>query len=291
MRRQRADKDVKTGEMFPDLPTIVPARKYVRPTVPVWTEHKANFIRRYLKLFIQITKHGTYIDGFAGAQRANLQNAWSAPLVLQIRPTFLRHFFLCEKDAKSFADLQECVAEEPLIKGRTVQLYHGDFNKKVDDILSSPFITDREATFALLDQRTFECHWKTVQKLAAKKQGMKIELFYFFGFGWVKRALAGVTKNKHIIERWWGRDDFESIKDRTREDISETLTKRFRSELGYKYVTPYPIFMREENNIVMYQMVHATDHDVAPELMNRAYRQAVRTSQKVAIQLQLPDTF
>jgi hypothetical protein len=37
----------------------------------------------------------------------------------------------------------------------------------------------------------------------------------------------------------------------------------------------------------MYQMLHASDHDEAPELMNRAYRQAVRSSQKLAEQLSL----
>jgi hypothetical protein len=37
----------------------------------------------------------------------------------------------------------------------------------------------------------------------------------------------------------------------------------------------------------MYHMLHATDHDEAPELMNRAYRQAVRYSHKLAEQLSL----
>jgi len=254
----------------------------------VWTEHKANFIQRYLKLFIQITKHGTYIDGFAGPQRSSMENAWSARLVLQIRPPRLRHFFLCEENAKSFRALQRCVAEAPKQKDRTVELFKGDFNRRVDEILRSRFITEREATFVLLDQRMFECHWKTVEKLAAKKKSMKVELFYFFGSGWVKRALAGITKNTEIVERWWGRGDYSGLKDKSREEISQILVERLGNELGYKHVTPYPIFKREKNNIVMYQMLHATDHDAAPELMNRAYRQAVRNSQKVAEQLSFP---
>src|SRR5713226_9597319 len=178
----RSDPHPPSGELFKDLPMIEPRRKYPRPSVPVWTEHKANFIQRYLKLFIQITKHGTYIDGFAGYQRSNMENAWSARLVLQIDPPLLRHFFLCEQNSKSFKDLQKCVAEMPPRRDRTVELYEGDFNEKVDEILRSRYITEREATFALLDQRMFECHWKTVQKLATKKKKMKIELFYFFGF-------------------------------------------------------------------------------------------------------------
>jgi len=278
-------------ELFKDLPTIEPQRKYTRPSAPVWTEHKANFIQRYLKLFIQITKHGTYIDGFAGPQRPDMEDAWSARLVLQIHPPLLRHFFLCEQNAKSFKVLQKCVEETPRATGRTIDLYEGDFNEKVDEILKSRYITEKEATFALLDQRMFECHWETVRKLAAKKKHMKIEMFYFFGYGWAKRALAGVTKNSDIVARWWGRADYSDLKQKTmtREEISRMLVERFQKELDYKHVTPYQIFKRESNNIVMYHMLHSTDHDEAPELMNRAYRQAVRYSQKLAEQLSFLD--
>lgn len=38
---------------------------------PIWTENKARLIERYLYYFVLITKHGTYIDGFAGPQYAD----------------------------------------------------------------------------------------------------------------------------------------------------------------------------------------------------------------------------
>jgi three-Cys-motif partner protein len=275
------------ADLFKDLPIMEPLKRFTRPAFPVWTEHKANFIQRYLKLFIQITRHGTYIDGFAGPQRLGMENAWSARLVLQIRPPLLRHFFLCEANTKSFRALKKCVQEIAKPNGRTIDLYHGDFNQKVGEILASRYINDKQATFCLLDQRMFECHWNTVKSLAAKKKTFKIELFYFFGLGWVKRALAGVTKNRQIVEQWWGRNDYVYLKNKTREEIRDLLIQRLREELGYKYVTPYQIFKREQNNIVMYEMLHATDHDVAPELMNRAYRQAVRSTEKLAEQLSL----
>jgi len=43
-------------------------RKYKRYDQAIWTENKAHFIQQYLKYFVQITKHGAYIDGFAGPQ-------------------------------------------------------------------------------------------------------------------------------------------------------------------------------------------------------------------------------
>ena len=47
---------------LPEEPTI---KSFDRP---VWTDNKAHFIMRYLRYFVFITKHGTYIDGFAGPQ-------------------------------------------------------------------------------------------------------------------------------------------------------------------------------------------------------------------------------
>jgi len=48
----------------------------------LWTENKAQLIERYLLYFVYITKHGTYIDGFAGPQREDQPEAWAAKLVL-----------------------------------------------------------------------------------------------------------------------------------------------------------------------------------------------------------------
>ncbi len=57
------------------------------------------------------------------------------------------------------------MAELPQQKSRTIEVLKGDFNEKIDEILRSKWITEREATFALLDQRMFECHWETLEKL------------------------------------------------------------------------------------------------------------------------------
>jgi hypothetical protein len=48
------------------------------------------------------------------------------------------------------------------------------------------------------------------------------------------------------------------------------FAERFANELGYEYVTPWPI--RDGNGKVMYYLVHASDHPEDPKLMARAYR-------------------
>src|SRR5438046_2037276 len=53
-------------------------------------------VQAYLEFFVQITKHGAYIDGFAGPQYFDKPDTWAAALVLESKPKWLRHFFLCE---------------------------------------------------------------------------------------------------------------------------------------------------------------------------------------------------
>jgi hypothetical protein len=47
----------------------------------MWTAHKARFIERYLYYFVLVTKHGTYIDGFAGPQQPDDADMWTAKRV------------------------------------------------------------------------------------------------------------------------------------------------------------------------------------------------------------------
>ena len=56
------------------------------PDFPVWTDNKAKFIMSYLRYFVLLTKHGTYIDGFAGPQEECETDSWSAKLVLGSEP-------------------------------------------------------------------------------------------------------------------------------------------------------------------------------------------------------------
>ena len=181
---------------------------------PIWTETKAQLIAHYLRLFLMITKHGAYIDGFAGPQDKSNPESWAAKLVLENEPRRLRHFHLCDADQPQIARLEFLKSSQPLLDtsgkpiNRDIKLYLGDFNTRVDEILDGGTITEKEATFCLLDQRTFECNWATVEKLARyKKSGMKIELFYFLANGWFERALSG-QKDLERLEKWWGRDDW-----------------------------------------------------------------------------------
>lgn len=242
---------------------------------PIWTRNKAALIERYLNLFVMITRHGVYIDGFAGPQRKGNEDAWAAKLVLESKPAWLRKFLMIDADQRCFNALKDLKDAQPPIKGREIKIWHGDFNMLVSKMLRASGITEKTASFCLLDQRTFECHWSTVRKVAMHKSGKKIELFYFFGTSWLDRAVSG-TKNLDRVKDWWGSENWEGFLNSSRTERPRLLSKRFVDELGYTSAAPWPIY--DANERVMYHMIHATDHAAAPELMARAYRKITNTA-------------
>jgi|SRR5579862_602752 len=290
--RSTRSKPPSTSESFPlalfpdiDLGRGKKTRTYKRIHEAIWTHNKAHFVQQYLKYFVQITKHGAYIDGFSGPQSFLQLEAWSAALVLKSEPRWLRKFFLCEISRKGVKELKALAASQRDAldrKGRRlkrrIEVHHGDFNVMIRKILSKQCITQKEATFCLLDQRTFECHWSTLLKLARYKKppNRKVELLYFLGVGWLHRALSGIRKD-HKALQWWGRSDWRSLTEMNSFQIVQLVRERMEKELGYRYVGAYPVYDREAGNRVMYYMIHASDHDEAPALMVRAHSKAVRS--------------
>lgn len=254
-------------------PTFKPIEK------PIWTEAKSALVARYLYYFVMITKHGTYIDGFAGPQKESHLDAWSARRVLESRPRWLRSFILCDRDPAQVQRIRDMVdaqpPREPKEPKREVEVLPGDFNQLVGDIVERPSVRDTVATFCLLDQRTTECHWSTVQALAAAREAeYKTELFYFLAVGWLGRSLRARTRNQEPADLWWGSGEWETLIGMRQHQMAQVARQRFLDELGYRSALAWPIYGRRSGGRIMYYMIHATDHPDAPNLMSRAYRTA-----------------
>jgi three-Cys-motif partner protein len=99
------------------------------------------------------------VDGFAGPQQPDKPDTWAAHLALQIQPPWLKHFHLIDANDHQVQHLHRLRTAWP---DRDVRIYAGNFNTRIDDILNSGTVGEREATFCLLDQRTFERHWETI---------------------------------------------------------------------------------------------------------------------------------
>ena len=186
----------------------------------------------------------------------------------------LRNFFLFDKDPAQVTKLEQLRdGLLPLPNGRRqIKVTQGDFNSAVAAFLAEGKIPI-EPTFCLLDQRTFECRWATVEAIASyKPTGTKIELFYFLPIAWLDRAFCATSKEETLesIAAWWGRDDWEVLRHMKNRDRSSLFAQRF-TDLGYADVKPWPIYSDIGSSRVMYYMIHATDHPDAPLLMRRAY--------------------
>ena len=240
---------------------------------PVHTRRKAELVAEYVRLFQHVTHHGTYIDGFAGPQAPEDVQSWAARLVLELEPPWLRHFYLYDADAERYEDLEDLRAAFP---EREIIVEQGDFNVEVDKLLGSGVIGEREATFCLLDQRTFECQWSTVEKLAHHKRGYKIELFYFLAHGWMERAVKGTTLHKDTIDRWWGGTNWKQFMQGYRGERQFRFAERFVTELGYRFAQPFPIYSADHQGATMYYMILASDHPEAPKFMARAYQEVIK---------------
>ncbi|WP_404934261.1 three-Cys-motif partner protein TcmP [Nitratireductor sp. L15S-10] len=267
-------------ELFEDLPVLHAPQSINQSGLgQVWTQHKAQLIAKYIYLFTIITKHGAYIDGFSGPKNIQLENSWSAELVIETDPRRLRDIFLCDLEKKKVAHLRALVDRQQDRDKRRYEIHEGDFNEKVHDILGSGRIREKTATFCLIDQFTIECHWSTLQALAGHKPkgSRKIEIFYFLATGWLHRSLSGHTANPQRPDLWWGGNGWQAIKTKSGDRIAVRMAERFRDELGYRYVKPYPIFQRDKGGgKIMFHMIHASDHPDAAQLMARAHRNVTR---------------
>ena len=263
-----------------DLPPASPHQKVFRSIDrALWTEHKARLISRYLYYFVLITRHGVYIDGFAGPQQPDQPASWAAKLVLESEPQWMREFALCDNDTGQVTALEKLRDAQPETSGRSVRVFRGDFNAEVATILDTAKIREKTATFCLLDQRTFECDWETVRKVARRKKERKIEIFYFVPTGWLSRSISGLKSPESRMSRWWSKDGWQDLQGMGKHQVAEAFRQRFMEEFGYKHAHGWPIYDRQGSQKVMYHMVHASDHDEAPNLMSRAYKTATQRAE------------
>jgi len=253
---------------------------------PVWTQSKATLVAKYLKNFVYVTKHGTYIDAFAGPQRITNLGMWSAKLVLDNRPRRLRHFHFFEKDLKKVKmlnALKDCQPPRTKQEGKgSIQIHPGDCNKTLIKMLQENPIKASEATFCLLDQWTRECDWATVKAVAEhKKGGNKIELFYFFPQGWIDRSVGGLKSRDEKMLKWWGNSNWQELLKRKGYERGRYIAERFKKELGYRDAMAFPIYGKGRT---LYLMIHASDDERATPLMFSAYNNALgveKTAQQI----------
>ena len=98
-------------EMFGDGPSKKLTKlKLAEGGAPLWTAEKASLIDEYIHRFLLVTKHGVYLDLFAGPQRADDLESWSVRRVLVRRTEgspSIRHYAVCDEDPAQVEGLRE----------------------------------------------------------------------------------------------------------------------------------------------------------------------------------------
>ena len=294
-RGKYAHQECHDDTLFDIEPSAAPEALAQLGGAKIWTENKAKLIERSLYYFVLVTKHGTYVDGFAGPQDIKNPENWSAKLVIESRPRWMKHFHLFDASRAQVARLKKMTAAQPPRDRekheptRVIRIYQGDFNARVQELLVAGALP-RDATFCLLDQRTFECEWTTVKALASYKTGRphKIELLYFLPNFWLARAMKA-QRDKTVLDRWWGGKGWGILRNLQGIERAALVSKRFKDEFAYASVRYYPIFQQAEGGgHTMYYLVHAADHTESRRLMARAYRRAVFAPEPIEdLQLEL----
>ena len=256
-------------EIFGDRPPGKPVKlTLAEGGAPLWTAEKASLIDEYIHRFLLVTKHGVYLDLFAGPQWVDDPESWSVRRVLERRTAgnpSIRHYAVCDENPAQVKRLRALGGCHD-----SFHVYAGDVNERIHAMLREAPIGPKTACFCLVDQRTFECHWATVEAVARyKREGFKIELFYFLAQGWLDRAQS--TSGPEKLRAWWGNSDYRQFLERRSHDRANTLCRRFIHELGYEYSIPFAIHEKGEGSRTMYYMIHASDHPRAARLMSEAY--------------------
>ncbi|NLV73830.1 MAG: three-Cys-motif partner protein TcmP [Chloroflexi bacterium] len=167
-----------------------------------WTEDKLNIFTSYLDAYLIALQNQEfkkiYIDAFAGTGEIETSDGGqylvgSAKRALSADKKFDRYFFI-EKDEDKAAELWAMVDSEfPELK-RSVSVYCGDANEKLEQIIrEQEWRYNRGLLF--LDPYATQVNWTTLETVAKTKS---IDVWYLFPFSALERMLPKNGK----YEKW-----------------------------------------------------------------------------------------
>jgi three-Cys-motif partner protein len=257
-----------------------------------WTRNKLQILADYAKTF-NVAASGKaseriYIDLMAGQPRNYDRDTkeWfdgSARLALSATPGFTRFAFgeMPENAALLEADLREHFPD------RDFRVYPGDCNVTIGQMLADLEPVRWAPTFAFLDQQAAELHWSTIQALAEfrrSKAGLKAEQWILWSPTMLYRGITTGNPSAYMsrIDLMYGDGAWRRIfrarrseqftPAQWRAEMTNFLRVKLERDLGYKHTFRIP--MKMPNNVEIYEMVFATDHEAGARIMSHLYGQA-----------------
>lgn len=232
----------------------------------IWTLSKLDFLEKYLPAFNKASKRAGktfYVDGFAGPgtnQIGKEVRAGSPLIALNTKPAFT-HYFLVEKDKKTFTSLENRVRQHALHQYTT--LFQADFNDVIEPILEE--LPKYAPTFFLLDPEGLELAWSTMEKIGKRN---KADVFVLISGSGVARNL----QHPQLLTRFFGDDSWQYIRERRERgdfgvDVKddEAYTRHYVERLqtlGFGH-TKYFLVASTRTQRVLHAWTFVAKHDIA----------------------------
>ena len=247
-----------------------------------WTALKLEHLDHYLQAYVKAASRARerhYIDAFAGCGECVLidngfpvmGSPWRA---LYAIPSFTQYHFV-EKKAGLAAHLRKTLSDRGF---ENAHAYLGDCNLVLPaEVL--PRVPHDVPSFAFLDPTGLQLHWKTIEKLAGHRTGLRMELLILYPYDMAINRLFGLALASDVLNntltRFFGSDSWErqyreSVRagedpHRRRERFLALYTSVIKG-LGYRYVEAYgPLY---SGHRPLYNVIFAGDHPIGAKIMN-----------------------
>ena len=217
-----------------------------------WTRNKLAILGDYLPAFNTASaksSHRVYLDLMAGepvniAKGTSETFDGSARVAMSAKPGFTRLAF-CERDAEKARQLRLDL-DQRFPNDSRWQVFEGDCNDVVEDMLASVAKLAWAPVFVFIDQQAAEVSWETIQKVSTFRSGnRKSELWILMSPAMVAKGAKGTNAAGFVerVDKLYGTDDWQRIQhardsrslgaDGFRAEMVNLFRWRLEQSLGY----------------------------------------------------------
>ena len=249
------------------------------------TRLKLEALRRYIYMFTTSMKDRwesrTYTDLLAGPGKVSFQQMGDSqpsefqlgsPLIALTTDFPFTHYWFVEKDEKYYEALKHRVLMSHI--DSNVEVFQGDCNDIVDEIVSEIALLKGSLNMAFLDPEGLELPWVTIEKLAKIKRMDLIILFSTNGF---LRNVENSFENENFttLDKLFGGPGWRDEYSRGRGQFD----KRRMIEYYKGLFTPYGYRFKElpvknSKNAELYRLIGGGKHQLAADLWEKAIKGA-----------------
>lgn len=266
-----------------------------------WSRIKLDIVEKYSRAYSDVMSNQQfrchYVDAFSGAgvhiNRDTQEMVSGSPLrVLEVADCFCGHY-LIDLDSEKADFIRNLCGQ--LYQTKQVQVYEGDCNDVITDILSDKHYRNYDRVLCLLDPYGLHLNWDVINIMGGKEI---VDLILNFPVMDMNRNAIWhdhervLEANKQRMTRFWGDESWLDVaygpspqsnmfddspqEKQTNETIANAFRDRLRTVAGFQYVPP-PIPLNNSRNATVYYLFFAsanrTANRIALDIFNKYRRE------------------